>query len=133
MQKKITASMIIAIILALLGILTGCKTMSYSTNKPVESKKTKSALLNTQLGITYLQHHQVQLAKQKLLLALNEDPTIPEPWYAMAFYLEVTGDNFPFLLKMVKPTIITVLIYVERETITVLFRNSWKRLRIPII
>jgi type IV pilus assembly protein PilF len=93
MQKKITASMIIAIILALLGILTGCKTMSYSTNKPVESKKTKSALLNTQLGITYLQHHQVQLAKQKLLLALNEDPTIPEPWYAMAFYLEVTGDN----------------------------------------
>jgi type IV pilus assembly protein PilF len=93
MQKKIATAMIIAIILALLGMLTGCKTMSSTANKPPESKKTKSALLNTQLGITYLQHHQVQLAKQKLLLALNEDPNIPETWYAMAFYLEVTGDK----------------------------------------
>jgi type IV pilus assembly protein PilF len=79
----------------LFSLLSACHTMSSPSraNKPPESKKTKSALLNTQLGITYLQHHQVQLAKQKLLLALDEDPNIPETWYAMAFYLEVTGDN----------------------------------------
>jgi type IV pilus assembly protein PilF len=73
--------------------LTACHTMPNATTKAADDKKNKSALINTQLGITYLQRHQVQLAKQKLLLALREAPNIPETWYAMAFYLEVTGDN----------------------------------------
>ncbi|MES2217513.1 MAG: type IV pilus biogenesis/stability protein PilW [Pseudomonadota bacterium] len=88
MQNKIQG----ILLLTLFSMLTACHTMSSNT-KPPETKQTKSAILNTQLGITYLQHQQVQLAKQKLLLALQEDPNIPETWYAMAFYLEVTGDN----------------------------------------
>ena len=73
-------------------LLSACQTLPNNLNADT-TKKNKSALINTQLGISYLQRQQIQLAKQKLLLALAQAPTLPEPWYAMAFYQEVTGDN----------------------------------------
>jgi type IV pilus assembly protein PilF len=84
----------IAIIL-LFATLTACTTThSPNTTKSQENdKKIKTALINTQLGLSYLQRHDLQTAKQKLLLALKEGPTIPEPWYAMGYYLEITGNT----------------------------------------
>ena len=31
--------------------------------------------------------------KQKILLAIEEGPSLPEVWYGMAYYQEKTGDN----------------------------------------
>ena len=38
------------------------------------------------------QRHDTQRAKQKLNLALEQDPKLPEAWYSMGFYLEAVGD-----------------------------------------
>lgn len=53
----------------------------------------KTAKINAQLGIAYLERHNIQRAKQKLLVALNQAPDIPEPWYAMGYFLEATGNK----------------------------------------
>lgn len=57
------------------------------------SRKIHTARLNAQLGIAYLEKNDMQRAKQKLLLSLAQAPTIPEPWYSMAWFLEVTGNK----------------------------------------
>lgn len=88
MLKKIQLAIVI------LCVSACTTTHSPGTTKAQENKKNiKTALINTQLGMSYLQRHDMQTAKQKLLLAIQEGPTIPEPWYAMAYYLEITGDN----------------------------------------
>jgi type IV pilus assembly protein PilF len=71
--------------------LTACQ----STQPPTEDevKKTSAAKINDQLGIVYLERHDMQRAKQKFLLALDQAPNIPEPWYSMAYYLESTGNR----------------------------------------
>ena len=74
MRNKIYTTILIFCCMALIA----CHTMPTSANKAAYDKKNKNALINTQLGITYLQRHQVQLAKQKLLLALQQAPNIPE-------------------------------------------------------
>jgi type IV pilus assembly protein PilF len=73
------------------GVLAACNTM-HSQPSATDKKNIHTALVNTQLGMTYLQRNQPELAKQKLLMALELAPTIPEPWYSMAYYLETTGD-----------------------------------------
>jgi len=62
-------------------------------DKDNEDKKIATAKINTQLGMAYLERQEVQRAKQKLLIALDEAPTIPETWYSMAYFLESTGNN----------------------------------------
>jgi type IV pilus assembly protein PilF len=49
--------------------------------------------MNSQLGIAYLEQQNRIRAKNKLLLALKQDPTIPEPWYSMGYFMETTGHH----------------------------------------
>jgi type IV pilus assembly protein PilF len=53
----------------------------------------KTAKINSQLGIAYLEKGNIQRSKQKLLLALRQAPTIPEPWYSMGYFYEATGNK----------------------------------------
>jgi type IV pilus assembly protein PilF len=72
--------------------LSACSTTKPSTNEDV-NRKIATAKLNTQLGMTYLEKHNMKLAKQKLLLALDQAPNIPDTWYSMGYFLEVTGEK----------------------------------------
>jgi len=47
---------------------------------------------NAHLGLVYLQAGQRQLAKEKLLLALQQDPHNSEIYGAMAYFLESSGE-----------------------------------------
>lgn len=79
------------LLLFVLSILTACHTLT-----PPDSghdKKVTAAGINIQLGMAYLERHEVQRAKQKFLMALREAPQLPEIWYSMAYYFEVTGDK----------------------------------------
>jgi type IV pilus assembly protein PilF len=58
-----------------------------------DDQKVSTAKINIQLGVHYLQENNVFRAKQKLILALNQAPNIPETWYTMAYYFEITGNN----------------------------------------
>ena len=63
------------------------------SEKNDNQQKIATAKINIQLGMDYLQQNNVFRAKQKLILALDEAPAIPETWYAMAYYFETTGNN----------------------------------------
>lgn len=58
-----------------------------------QDKKLIAANANIQLGMNYLQDKNVEIAKQKLLLALSLAPKYPPAWYTMAYYWEVTGNT----------------------------------------
>lgn len=90
---KVLALSIVSVfaLLCFFSILTGCHTLS-SSNKE-HNKKTTAAEINLQLGMAYLEKHEIQRAKQKLLLALHEAPQLPEVWYSLAYFFEVTGDQ----------------------------------------
>lgn len=79
------------ILISIMLSLVACASTKSSDND--EEKKIATAKINTQLGIAYLERHQIQTAKRKLLLALDEAPNIPETWYAMGYFLETTGDK----------------------------------------
>lgn len=74
-------------------LLTACSTTKTAAEDNVNAKRIATAKINTQLGMAYLERHEVQRAKQKFLLAMNQAPNIPETLYSMAYYLEVTGEN----------------------------------------
>lgn len=76
----------------LVCILSACGTMK-KTQSDDENQRARTAKINAQLGIAYLERHDVQRAKQKLLLSLSEDSDIPEPWYSMAYFQEATGNK----------------------------------------
>lgn len=79
-----------------ISVLSACSSTMKSTSdntNTMEDKKINTAKINSQLGIAYLENHEVQQAKQKLLLALKEAPNIPEPWYSMGYFLEATGSK----------------------------------------
>lgn len=73
-------------------LLSSCASLS-SQNNDDENTKSRTAKINAQLGIAYLEQSDIPRAKKKLLLALQQDSTIPEPWYSMAYFLEATGDK----------------------------------------
>jgi type IV pilus assembly protein PilF len=89
-----------ALLSSLLLVLTACST---NTMAPVSEANTRTAAAtalnptaanyNVQLGVGYLQQGDVQRAKQKLLLALDQAPTWAPAQDAMAYYLENTGDD----------------------------------------
>jgi type IV pilus assembly protein PilF len=72
-------------------LLLGCATQS-AENKAMAEKKISTAKINTQLGLAYLERKDMERAKQKLLLALDEGPNIPETWYSLAYFLEMTNN-----------------------------------------
>lgn len=82
------------IILSLLTarMLIGCQSMTSSSNEE-ENKKVAIAKINTRLGLAYLERHDFQRAKQKLLSALDQAPTLPEAWYSMGFFQEATDNK----------------------------------------
>lgn len=53
----------------------------------------EAAQINVQLGLGYLQQGQVPRAKQKLLLAMQQNPKSATVLDAMAYFWEVTGNN----------------------------------------
>jgi len=73
-------------------LLSACNTMT-SSEKTAYAKKKMAAEINIQLGMAYLEKHEVQRAKQKFLKAMRQDPQLPEVWYSMAYFFEVTGDK----------------------------------------
>ncbi len=73
-------------------LLSGCST-TQSPEAQEKAHATKIAGIYTQLGMGYLEHGDIQRAKQKLLYALQKDPTLPEAWYSMAYFNEKTGDK----------------------------------------
>lgn len=81
------------ILIALLVNLAACSTNKYSADNEEMKRKINTGKINAQLGIAYLEKNDVQRAKQKLLLALEQAPSIPETWYSMAYFLETTGDK----------------------------------------
>jgi type IV pilus assembly protein PilF len=84
--------MLFRIIISLMCILlSACTAMQASSQ--AAAKKTKVAKINTQLGMAYIQRHDMQRAKQKLITALADDPKLPEAWYTMGYYAEITGDT----------------------------------------
>lgn len=52
----------------------------------------KAAVYNVELGVGYLRQGNYQRAKQKLLLALQQDPHSAAAYSAMAYFLEKTGE-----------------------------------------
>lgn len=82
------------LVLGMSVLLAACATNQKSQNGEGddEARSIKTAKINSQLGMAYLERHDFQRAKQKLLLAINEAPNIPEPWYAMGYFQETTGN-----------------------------------------
>lgn len=70
--------------------LTACHSMASPEHK--HDNKTTAARINVQLGMAYMERHEVQRAKQKFLLAMHEAPQLPEVWYSMGYFFEVSGE-----------------------------------------
>lgn len=89
--------MLKTITIILLGmLLTAC-----ATTKP----NPEAAGYNTQLALTYLQQGDVETAKSKMLLALQEAPNDPLVLDAMGYFLERIGEPQsaePYYLKALK-------------------------------
>lgn len=84
----------IVISMVLVCLLSACaSSMSNTAKNEDQNQKIKTAKINAQLGIAYLERHNLQRSKQKLLLALEQAPSIPETWYSMAYFLEATGNK----------------------------------------
>jgi type IV pilus assembly protein PilF len=77
--------------LLILFCMTACTTM-HNDGENVD-KKIATAKINVQLGMAYLARQDIQRAKMKLMLAAEEAPSLPDVWYAMGYFHEVTGDK----------------------------------------
>ena len=64
------------------------------TNQPqkISVSQQLKAVDNITLAIKYIQKGKSMAAKQKLMQALKHAPNYAPSWYAMAYYLEVTGN-----------------------------------------
>lgn len=90
MKKTILTKIIFISVLMVNLVACASKFLQASDD---DTRKIATAKINTQLGMAYLESKNIQHAKQKLLLALNEAPGIPDTWYTMGYFLEVTGDK----------------------------------------
>jgi type IV pilus assembly protein PilF len=83
-----------ALVFLLISCQVSCSSMN--PNSPDEqelAKNKKIAEINVQLGMGYLERKDMNRAKQKLLYALKTAPQLPEAWYSMAYFHEVTGNK----------------------------------------
>jgi type IV pilus assembly protein PilF len=78
------------LVLSLSVLVTACKTETVTENAPAVNMVDASKL-NVQLGLRYLAQGNTVLAKQKLLLALSQNPSAPA-YTAIAYFYENTGD-----------------------------------------
>lgn len=89
---RLQVKIVLAIILS--SLVVGCSTTNApKTSTPVETRKTKSAKANVELGMAYLERKNLAQSRQKLVLALEQAPSIPETWYSMGYFLESTGQK----------------------------------------
>lgn len=72
-------------------VLAACQPLQ--TTDDSGEKKIRAARINTQLAVAYLKRHEITRAKQKLILAMEEGPSLPEVWYTTAYFLEATGNK----------------------------------------
>lgn len=72
--------------------LCHCATNKDNNDSNDKEQKIKIAEINIQLGMGYLAQNNIQRAKQKLLLAVNAAPQLPEAWYSLAYFQEVTNN-----------------------------------------
>ena len=79
------------VILTISAALIGCKSVP-DTSDEMQAKRTKAAKTNAQLSMTYTDRDDLGRAKQKILIAIQENPALPEVWYGLAYYQEKTGD-----------------------------------------
>jgi len=75
-----------------INCLSACNTMKSQEAQKEEQKKKTVASINIQLGMAYLEDKDMQRAKEKLLLALEDAPNLPEAQYSMAYFYEAIGD-----------------------------------------
>lgn len=61
--------------------------------KSITANNPKAASINMQLGVGYLQQGDIDRAKQKLLLAQQQDPASPLTHDALAYFYATTGDT----------------------------------------
>lgn len=95
MRKKngrVNGKVNIVLSVLIMCVLTACNTIKSSPNNEPE-KKARVAEINIQMGMAYLEQKNVQRAKQKFLTALDSAPSLPEAWYSMGYFLEVTGNK----------------------------------------
>jgi len=77
----------LAIIMLLLCITLGC--YQKPTNQHINLKQASS--LNVAIGLTYLKSGKLQIAKQKLLLAIKQDPTNVQALLSIAYFFDTIG------------------------------------------
>ncbi len=80
----------LSLLLTALSFLWAC---SSQQSLMLSDQKVRIAKINTELGMAYLSNNDVEKAKRKFLMALEQAPDLPEAWYSMGYYLEVTGDT----------------------------------------
>lgn len=73
--------------------IQACSYQKTDQEREDAGKKIQTAKINAQLGLAYLERNDVERAKRKLLVALDQAPNIPESWYSMAYFLEATGNK----------------------------------------
>lgn len=85
-----------------LSVLTGCSLstpkaqVSSDSDQPQMSQEQRdiaASQINVQLGLAYLEQRQIPKAKQKLLLALQQNPHSITAVDATAYFWEVTGNG----------------------------------------
>lgn len=83
----------ILVVISLLS-LQACQQSPDAQDDASVKKKHRSdaAGYNVQLGLGYLKQGNIPRSKRKLLLALDQAPSSPEPHAAMAYFMEKTGD-----------------------------------------
>jgi len=77
----------------MIAVCACSSTTEQNRNKEEPNRLTKAAQINIRLGTAYLERKEILRAKQKFLLALDEAPSLPEAWYAMAYFYETTANN----------------------------------------
>lgn len=89
---------IILLFMSFSMLLVGCQasTTSETANSTINGQPPNlklAAQYNVQLGVSYLQQGDLPRAKQKLLLATEQDPESVAAWNGMAYYMQTVGDN----------------------------------------
>ena len=82
-----------AIMISVIIFLVACNAMVGNSSDRKIPENLQVAKINVQLGMAYLERNHLQRAKQKLLMALNQAPQLPEAWYSMAYFLEASGNK----------------------------------------
>lgn len=73
-------------------IMVGCAAKVDNSSNTVFTNSRAAAEINVKLGVFYMQKGQMQRAKHKLLLALDQAPDYSAAQSAMGYYLEKVGE-----------------------------------------